>query len=74
MAKKKKKLSKKYLVGDSPTSELYIDVEFGCEDEADGEFIFDTLNEAKAYCLGRINNEIRELELNRQCIEEIDDE
>lgn len=52
--------SVKYIIGDCSADELYIEIEDSCE-EADGEFVFDTLKDAKQYCLERIDYEMKKL-------------
>jgi hypothetical protein len=61
--KNKKNKNVKYLVGDCSAHEIEIARELNCEDEADGEFVFDSLEEAKVYCLDRIDFEIEQLEI-----------
>lgn len=57
----------KYMLPDSSPEELYIwteDTEF----EADGEFVFDTVKEAKTEAISRINDVIRQLESTKKHI------
>lgn len=58
----------KWMVGDVHTHELEI-FRQATDEEADGEFIFDTLAEAKEYCLERINSELAVLKNVKKRIE-----
>lgn len=55
----------KYRISDSATIELYIEKE-KTDDEADGEFLFDTLKDAQKYCLDRIDYDIKQLQRTRE--------
>lgn len=59
----------KYLLGDCEVKELHIERE-KCDYESDGEFVFDTLKEAKAYALEYIERDINELLEAKKRIEE----
>lgn len=58
----------KWTVSDSPAHELYIQREDNCDEESDGEFVFDTLKDAQDYCLKRIDSEIKTLNRTRESI------
>lgn len=63
---------KKWYVSDAPAYELSIWLE-DTDDEADGEFIFNSLKEAKKYCLSRIDYDMKQLTRARKNIEEHED-
>jgi hypothetical protein len=64
-------VKKKYFVSDSYANELHIWSE-KTDLDADDEFIFDTLKDAKTHCIERIDKEIEDLEYNKQLIKNCD--
>lgn len=51
----------KFCIGDSSTEELEIYIDDAEGLEADGEFVFNTLKEAKTHCLNLIDYDMEKL-------------
>lgn len=58
-----------YTIGDCSEEDFYISHDDSGDWAPDGEFTFETLAEAKEYCLNRIDRRIKELEIVRQQID-----
>lgn len=56
----------KYQIGDCRTEEIWIKKVKNCEEESDGEFTFDTLEECQKHCLEIIDSEIAQLQKTRK--------